>query len=247
MAEWARGDFTTTLMSDHFKNIYRHHAASYERLVAREDYQGNLFAALNEIRPLDDLTVVEFGAGAGRLTRMLSVQVDHIYAFDIEPAMLAQANAMMLDTGMSNWSLALGDNARMPVATGCADLAIEGWSFAHVMLWDLRDWLRQADAMLDEMQRMAKPGGTAILIETMGTGQRWPAAPTPELETLYKYWQQECGFQYRWIRTDYQFASTEEADELIRLFFGDDVAADWLAKERIIVPECTGIWWKHFD
>ena len=234
-------------MSDHFQNIYRYQAEDYDRLVAREDQQGNLFAALNAIRPLAGLRVVEFGAGTGRLTRLLSVLVERVAAFDIAPAMLAQAQTGLEATGMTNWDLALGDNGRMPVASRCADVVIEGWSFAHVMAWQPQAWRARVDAMLAEMARMLKPGGTAILIETMGTGRRQPQAPNPDLARLYAYWQEECGFAYRWIRTDYQFASPAEAEELISFFFGPELAADCLGSGDIILPECTGIWWKHFS
>ncbi len=234
-------------MCNHFETIYRQLAADYERLVAREDRQGNLFAALNAIRPLSGLRVVEFGAGTGRLTRLLSVQVERVHAFDIAPSMLRRAQVALPASGMRNWTLALGDNARMPVAAGCADVVIEGWSFGHVTdPGQAQNWRARIDAMLAEMARILKPGGTAILIETMGTGQRQPQAPYPELAQLYAYWQEQCGFAYRWIRTDYQFASLAEAEELLRFFFGAELAEAALASGKLIVPECTGIWWKHF-
>lgn len=235
-----------TTRRNFFQDIYRNQAEQFDRLVAREDRQGKLFAALNEIRPLHGLKVVEFGAGTGRVTRQLSVVVGSVYAFDIEASMLAQADSAMRATGMTNWRLALGDNSRMPVASGCADLVIEGWSFAHVIGWYPKDWLARTDAMLAEMKRILKPGGTAILIETMGTGRRQPLAPSASLSKLYNYWQAEHGFAYRWIRTDYQFASPVEADDLIRFFFGEEIADDCLDGENVIVPECTGIWWKQF-
>ena len=140
---------------------------------------------------------------------------------------------------------ALGDNGRMPVASNCADLVIEGWSFAHVTAWHEKSWRLRTDAMLAEMARIAKPGGTAILIETLGTGARRPQPPTNELAELYAHWQERHGFAWRWIRTDYQFASPDEADELTRFFFGDELADERLAGGSVILPECTGIWWKR--
>ncbi|MCY3979267.1 MAG: class I SAM-dependent methyltransferase, partial [Chloroflexi bacterium] len=172
-----------------FQDIYHNQAEQFDRLVAREDRQGNLFGALNDIRPLHGLKVVEFGAGTGRITRLLSVLVDRVYAFDIEEAMLRQAAGAMRASGMTNWRLALGDNGRMPVASGCADLVIEGLSFAHVLGWYPNDWRARTDAMLSEMERVLKPGGAAILIETMGTGRRQPLAPSPSLRALYDHWQ----------------------------------------------------------
>lgn len=234
-----------TLRRNFFQDIYHNQAERFDRLVAREDMHGNLFAALNEIRPLHGLNVVEFGAGTGRVTRQLSVLADSIFAFDIEPSMLMRAGKAMRETGMTNWRLALGDNSRMPVASDCADLVIEAWSFAHVIGWHPDDWRARTDAMLAEMERILKPGGSAILIETMGTGRRQPQAPSAKLAQLYDYWQRECGFTYRWIRTDFQFASPQEADELMRFFFSDELADACLDCDTVIVPECAGVWWKH--
>ena len=234
-------------MSDRFRQIYRHQADLYDRLVAREDYQGNLFAALNDIRPLDGLKVVEFGAGTGRLTRLLSVMVKRVYAFDIEHSMLSRARESMSTTGMSNWTLARGDNQRMPVRSGAADLVIEGWSFGHATEWFSDNWRAHIDTMLAEMRRIARSGGTAILIETMGTGARRPRPPADALAQLYEYWQIQHGFNFRWIRTDFHFASQQEAAELMPFFFGDELARRALHGGKTIVPECTGIWWKHFD
>jgi ubiquinone/menaquinone biosynthesis C-methylase UbiE len=232
-------------MTDHFKNIYQHHADLYERLIAREDQRGNIFQALMEIHPFDGASIVEFGAGTGRVTRIMSVLAKFIYAFDMEETMLREGQRVLEESGMENWSLACADNHSMPLMANVADIAMEGWSFAHVMGWHPDDWQQHIDKILSEMQRLLKPDGTMILIETMGTGQREPLPPAEHLATLYRYWEQEHDFNYRWIRTDYQFESVEEADELIRFFFGDDLADTQVAGKNIIVPECTGIWWKR--
>lgn len=231
-------------MTDHYKNIYQNKAALYERLIAREDYRGNIFQALMDIHPLDGASVVEFGAGTGRLTRIMSVLAKFIYAFDIHRPMLLEGQRVLTETGMENWSLACADNHTMPLKTGVADIAIEGWSFGHVMRWYPDDWQVRINQYLAEMQRLLKPDGTIILMETMGTGQREPSPPAEHLATLYRYWEEGLGFNYQWIRMDFQFESVAEADELIRFFFGDDMADRLVAGKNIIIPECTGIWWK---
>jgi ubiquinone/menaquinone biosynthesis C-methylase UbiE len=230
-------------MTDHFINIYENDAERYERMIAREDHRGNIFQALTEIRPFAGLDVVEFGAGTGRLTRIMSVLAKQIYAFNLHVPMLLEAYRVLSESGMENWTFAAADNRAMPVRSQVADIAVEGWSFAHVIGWYGDAWQQETDRMLAEMQRVVKPGGTMILMETMGTGFREPTPP-PQLIPLYEYWEQQHGFQYRWIRTDYQFASVEEADALIRFFFGDTMADNLVAGKNTLVPECTGIWWK---
>lgn len=233
-------------MSDHFKDIYANKAGLYDRMVSREDQHGYLLSAINEIYPMAGTRVVEFGAGTGRITRMLSVMVEQIFAFDIAPAMLYQAKDYLETTGMTNWSLTQADNLMMPVASNSADVVIEGWSFGHVTGWYPDTWREETDVMLSEMARILKPSGTAILIETMGTGNRQPQPPSEGLAELYRHWEEHHGFEYRWIRTDYQFASVTEADELTRFFFGDSLADSLVEKNTTLLAECTGIWWKKF-
>jgi hypothetical protein len=53
------------------------------------------------------------------------------------------------------------------------------------------------------------------------------------------------GFSHKWIRTDYEFESVEQAVELTRFFFGEQLADDVHAQKLTRVPECAGIWWLH--
>jgi ubiquinone/menaquinone biosynthesis C-methylase UbiE len=231
-------------MSDHFQTIYATQADLYERLISREDAHGNLFAALIDIRSPDGLTIVEMGAGTGRLTRILGVMARRIFAFDAAPAMLDEAARTLELTGLTNWRLGVADNRAVPVPDACADIAIEGWSFGHNVGWHPQTWHAEVETMLAEMQRVLKPGGTMILLETLGTGNRQPQPPNAGLAELYQWWEQVHGLQHRWVRTDYQFESVAEAERLTRFFFGDALAERVVAEQLTILPECTGIWWK---
>ncbi|HEX2906369.1 MAG TPA: class I SAM-dependent methyltransferase [Phototrophicaceae bacterium] len=233
-------------MTDHFQQIYAHHADQYEALVAREDYQGNILAALQKIRPLAGLDVVEFGAGTGRLTGLLAPLVKSIRAFDASEHMLDIATDKLQTLNLNNWQTGVADNCYLPVANASADVAIEGWSFGHATGWYPETWKDEVGAALAEMQRVLRPGGTAILLETQTTGSETPQPPNAALADLYAWWEQEHGFSATWIRTDYRFESLEEAERLSRFFFGDDLAATVVQKNWVILPECTGLWWKTF-
>jgi hypothetical protein len=93
---------------------------------------------------------------------------------------------------------------------------------------------------LTEMYRLARPGAGVVVIETLGTGREEPEAPSVPLRNLYDYLETEGGFGARWLRTDYRFASPEEAERLLGFFFGSEMADAW--RGETIVPECTGIW-----
>lgn len=230
-------------MTDHFQDIYANHADQYEALVAREDYQGNILKALEKIRPMAGLDVVEFGAGTGRLTCLLAPLVKSIRAFDASQPMLDVAAAKLRQSGLTNWQVALADNRSLPVEDTSADLAIEGWSFGHCTGWYPDTWRDEIGKAVGEMKRVLRPGGTAIILETLGTGREAPQPPGDALASFYAWLEVEYDFTAAWIRTDYRFGSLDEAQALTRFFFGDDLAEQVVRNHWVILPECTGVWW----
>jgi ubiquinone/menaquinone biosynthesis C-methylase UbiE len=240
-------------MTDHsaqttidYQEIYGRQAADYDRLVTREDYLGNILPRLEAIRPLSGLGVIELGAGTGRLTRLISPCVRTILALDRSEHMLEFARRRSSALGGQSWDAVAADSRRLPLAGGRADLVIAGWSLGHFVGWHERSWRGEIALTLSEMKRMLRPGGTAIILETLGTGHEAPRPPTEGLAAYYTVLEDEHDFSSTWIRTDYQFDSLEEAERLVRFFFGPELAARVAEEELIILPECTGIWWRTF-
>jgi ubiquinone/menaquinone biosynthesis C-methylase UbiE len=230
-------------MTDHFQDIYANHADQYEALVLREDYQGNILKALQQIRPLSGLDVVEFGAGTGRLTLMLAPLVNSIRAFEGSQHMLDVTIAKLKESGLTNWRAEVADNRALPAEESTADLSIQGWSFGHFTGWYPETWRDEISKALSEMKRVLRPGGTAIILETLGTGRETPQPPNDALAMYYAWLEKELGFSTTSIRTDYQFESLAEAEQLTRFFFGDELADTAVQNNWVILPECTGVWW----
>lgn len=228
-----------------YQQIYASDAARYERLVAAEDWQGRLLPAIADIVPLAGALVVEVGAGTGRLTRLLSPCVKHVHALDRSGHMLQHAGEHLRRECRGNWSLALADNHDLPIGSRCADIAIAGWSFGHSTVWNERGWRAEVDRALGEMLRVLRPGGKAIILETLGTGSETPQPPTENLAAFYRWLESEGGFARRWLRTDYRFGSLQEARELLGFFFGEDFAGQAPLSASFVLPECTGIWWRR--
>ncbi len=229
-------------MSDH-REIYRNQASEYEFMVSREDYQKQLPRALGQIREFDGLDVVELGAGTGRLTCMIAPSAKSILANDISSHMLEIAAANLVNAGHKNWKLTVADNRALPVANQTADISIAGWSLGYFTDWFAESWRSEIGQALVEMKRVLRPGGTVVILETLGTGSVEPCPPTDALTAYYAWLEEEHGFSATWIRTDYRFDTLRQAQEATRFFFGDDFA-DRIGKENwVIIPECTGIWW----
>lgn len=231
------------------KEIYQLHADQYERLVRREDYQGNILSAIESRCPLNGLDVVELGAGTGRITRLLSPYVKFIRAFDASEQMLCIAEKSLRKAGFSNWEVGLADHRQVPVPDSCADLVISGWSFCYLAVWGGEEWMSALEAGLKEIERILRPGGKTIIIESLGTGTDVPHPPEhlgPYFDWLEKAsFGDGTGFERDWIRTDYRFESLDEAVELSTFFFGQEMGAKVRENGWQVLPECTGIWWKR--
>jgi ubiquinone/menaquinone biosynthesis C-methylase UbiE len=74
-----------------FRLIYERHADEYDAMVAAEDCDGHLLPALEAIAPLSGATVLEVGAGTGRVTRLLLQAGARVMATEPVAAMLALA------------------------------------------------------------------------------------------------------------------------------------------------------------
>ncbi|MDX1615839.1 MAG: class I SAM-dependent methyltransferase [Candidatus Promineifilaceae bacterium] len=224
-----------------YRAIYNTKADLYQRLVSREDAPRNLLPALQAIRPLAGLDVVELGAGTGRLTRLVANLARRVVAVDIAPAMLAEA-MVQVEGVPAHWIQA--DNRCLPLSGEQADLALAGWSLGHFVGWYGAAWSDEVGRAVTEMRRVLRPGGVLVILETLGTGRTRPQPPTAGLAAYYRYLEEEVGCEHTWIRTDYRFASAAEAKLLLSFFFGARLAREALSSGATTVPECTGLWWR---
>ncbi len=224
-----------------FQDIYDSGADGYDALVGAEDADGNLLPAIGAVVALDGRLAVEVGAGTGRVTKLLRRAGARVVATELAADMVRVGScATGSDDGVV-WCRASAP--ALPVRDGVADAVVAGWVVAHQREWEPDSWPAVVTGFLDEMRRVLRPGGTTVLIETLGTGFDEPS-PTPELAEYYEWLETTHGFQRSWIRTDYQFASVDEAATVTGAFFGPDFADTVRANGWARVPECTGIWWR---
>ncbi len=228
-------------MSEQQRKIYQTDGDRYEALIAREDYQGNIVKVLDEIVRVEGLDVLDLGAGTGRLAVMLAPRTRSMKAFDMSEEMLRVCRQRFEASGLSNWQVQVADHRSIPVPNQSADLVVSGWSVAYLYVWYPETWKAELEKWMAEMKRVLRPGSFIVLFESLGTGNETPL----KLEHLKEYypWLDKAGFQNKWIRTDYKFESTQEAEELSRFFFGDELGDRVRRNNWSILPECTGIWW----
>jgi len=229
-------------VSDQQRKIYQSDGDRYEALIAREDYQGNILRAIEEILNVDGLDILDLGAGTGRLTLLLAARARSIHSFDASAEMLRVCRERLVASGLSNWQVDVADHRQLPVTYHSADLAVSGWSVSYLAVWNQQNGTAALDKWLAEMKRILRSEGTIILFESLGTGNETPMR-LEHVESTYQ-WLDSRGFENKWIRTDYKFESVEEAAELAGFFFGEEMADQIRKKGSVVLPECTGVWWR---
>jgi ubiquinone/menaquinone biosynthesis C-methylase UbiE len=231
-------------MSD-FREMYFTHVAEYDAMIACEDYQGHLFTALNALCSFEQADIVEWGAGTGRLTLMAAPYARSILATDRSPAMLDRAAAKLRAFDRVQWHVAVADHQHVPAANRSADLALAGWTLPYLLSPYEQAGQANIARVLADMQRVLRPGGVMMIIDTLGTGFTTPQIVSPELGDYFEFLERDHGFRSTWVRTDYQFDSVDEAVHQLDWFFGAELTDRVTAERWLVVPECTGIWWKE--
>jgi ubiquinone/menaquinone biosynthesis C-methylase UbiE len=224
------------------EEIYQTEAEKYDRLISS---QPNLSETVNSIVSYTGLDIIDLGAGTGRLSCVLAGKAKSILLLDESEAMLKVAAKKLGDSRYTNWRVQTSDHRKIQAEDRSADVVVSGWSLCYLASSNIPDWELNLRKMIGEIQRVLRPGGTAVIFETMGTGTETSDPP----DFLLKYYRQledEYGFSYQWIRTDYHFANVTEAKQLSGFFFGDEMAKKVAETYGMHLPECAGVWHRSY-
>lgn len=224
-----------------YKRIYTSQAVEYHRMISAEDCEGNLRAALEQITAFEGRRVLDLGSGTGRIPLLLAAQGAQVVGLELQRAMLRQQQVQRAQVG-GTWALVQGDMRHLPFVSGWIEVVIAGWAIGHLRGWHPRRWRDPIGQVLREMQRVVVAGGVLIIIETLTTGSLAPAPPTAAQGEYYAWLENEWGFTRQALRTDYQFASVEEAVAHTEFFFGEALAEAIRRNRWQRLPEWTGIW-----
>lgn len=110
------------------------------------------------------MTVVDVGTGTGFVAAGISPQVAEVIGVDSSPEMLAVARRNLDELGVGNVTLRTGDVTALPLADGAVDAA-----FANMVLHHAEE----PAAMLAEMRRVVRPGGTVAVCDEVEHPYEW--------------------------------------------------------------------------
>jgi ArsR family transcriptional regulator len=161
----------------------------------RNDLYGGRFD-LQAVLPLlpSNYVVADLGCGAGELAAEVAKHVKLVIGVDNSPEMLKAAKKHA--NGATNLDLRRGDLAALPIENAEADAAMMILALTYVP---------EPRAAIDEMSRILKPGGRAVLIDLLKhdrddfrrqLGQKWLGFEPVELQRVLE----SAGFEKPAIR-----------------------------------------------
>jgi ArsR family transcriptional regulator len=111
-----------------------------------------------------DTAVLEVGVGTGGLLPELAVRASLVIGVDHSPAMLDEARRRLAEVGISGIELRLGEMTHLPLSDEGVECAV-----ANMVLHHAADPV----AVLREVWRVLKPGGTVVLADLVRHEQEW--------------------------------------------------------------------------
>ena len=105
-------------------------------------------------RPLQNLTALDFGCGAGRSTRFLRDLGFDVVGVDRSPSMLQEARRLE----PSGRYLELGPRGEVPLVSASIDVVLSTWVVLEL------DTRADLDAYLAEVARLLSPEGVALVV-----------------------------------------------------------------------------------
>jgi ubiquinone/menaquinone biosynthesis C-methylase UbiE len=128
-------------------------------------YDERVIEKIAEVSGADGgMTVADVGTGTGFVAAGVAPRVDRVVAVDNSPAMLAVARKNLAGLGVSNVELVEGDVTALPFGDGSVEAA-----FANMVLHHAED----PTAMLREMARVVRPGGTVAIVDEVEHPYAW--------------------------------------------------------------------------
>lgn len=122
-----------------------------------------------EVRPQQ--SVLDVACGPGIVSCFFARHAAHVTGLDFVPAMLDRARRFQKEQRVDNVDWKQGSSTELPFADAAFDCVVTRFSFHHFL---------DSQTALNEMKRVAKPGGTVLVADV---------APRPEAQEQFNRWE----------------------------------------------------------
>ena len=122
----------------------------------------NLLLEMSGVGPEDN--VLDVACGPGLVACAFAARAQHVTGIDLTPAMIARAQEIQREQGLTNLTWQIGNVLPLPFPDGAFSLVVTRYTFHHFL---------DPQAVLAEMVRVCRPGGTVLVADvTMAPEKR---------------------------------------------------------------------------
>ena len=122
----------------------------------------NLLLEMSGVGPAD--TVLDVACGPGLVACAFAARAQHVTGIDLTPAMIARAQEIQREQGLTNLTWQIGNVLPLPFPDGAFSLVVTRYTFHHFL---------DPQAVWAEMVRVCRPGGTVLVADvTMAPEKR---------------------------------------------------------------------------
>lgn len=122
-----------------------------------------------------DDTALDVACGPGLVVAAFARVVRHATGIDLTPAMIARAETIARERGLTNVDWRTGDVQALPFADDSFSIVTSRFAFHH---------MRDPGAVLHEMRRVCAPGGRVVLADVVASEDASKAAAFDRMELL---------------------------------------------------------------
>jgi ubiquinone/menaquinone biosynthesis C-methylase UbiE len=116
----------------------------------------NLLLEMSEVGPAD--TVLDVACGPGLVACAFAARAQHVTGIDLTPAMIARAQEIQREQGLTNLTWQIGNVLPLPFPDAAFSLVVSRYTFHHFL---------NPEAVFAEMVRVCRPGGRVLVSDTV--------------------------------------------------------------------------------
>lgn len=190
--------------------LYEREPELYDRLTEGETLHPGLFRELS----IDALTILDVGAGTGRLTLPCAARASQVLALEPAVGMRRELASKLARCGIANVTIVAGSDQSIPLPAGSVDVTVSCAAFGA-------DPEFGGDAGLIELRRVTRVGGQIFIL--------WPDDPR---------WFLDRGFSYHAFAgaMEVRFRDLKTAELCAELFYGEAALTYVRRSGRPVIP-----------
>ena len=109
-------------------------------------------------------------------------------------------------------------------------------------------WQQKLASLIQECQRLLKPHGHLLIIDTANLFNELPFGEVfhPIRKMFLSYLEEQHQFQKAFYKNDWDLIQLKNV-KWAKFWFGAEITQMLIDKNKTIIEECAGIWWRKFS